>query len=378
MAPIRDKIEKCMDEKADGEVFSFCGFLGLLSFIYKTICLTRNLFYQWRIFRVNSLSCKVISVGNLCVGGTGKTPMTVYVTKLLKAMGYRVCIISRGYKGKAEKSGGIVSDGDTFLMDAKTAGDEPYMMAGQLPGIPVIVGKNRYASGKIAVEDFKAQVIVLDDAFQHRQLFRDIDLVLLDYRKPFGNGRLLPAGRLREPLNALYRSDGIVFTHSKQPTDEEKGKIQPFIQKGQKECPVFFTSHRLYVSKVILPDEKATLQSDPENNQDIQCLEGKTVFAFSGIAHNHDFLWALKQKCKALCGFLSYPDHYPYTQTDIDDIICDATIKKADLIATTQKDDVKIPNDIPWPVPLFVIDIQIAFLEGEDRFKSFLAERLSI
>ena len=165
-----------------------------------------------RLIPSHQLPCKVICIGNLTVGGTGKTPMTMHVAQELKRLGYNTAIVSRGYRGGAEGRGGIVSDGQSIQMGPEQAGDEPFMMARSLSGIPVIVGKNRYAAGMLAVSEFQSDVIVLDDGFQHLRLKRDIDLVLLDRLHPFGNSYLLPRGTLREPISSLERGSACILT----------------------------------------------------------------------------------------------------------------------------------------------------------------------
>src|SRR5919109_245062 len=168
--------------------------------------------YRRRWAAVRRLPCRVISIGNLALGGTGKTPIVELVAGLLQQEGLRVCVLSRGYGGRARSSITGVSDGKKCLVPPEVAGDEPVLLAEHLAGLPVIVGKNRYAAGLLAVERFAVDVIVLDDGFQHVQLARDLNILLLDAARPFGTGRLFPRGDLRERPSALGRADVIVFT----------------------------------------------------------------------------------------------------------------------------------------------------------------------
>ncbi len=191
--------------------------LMLLSKAYGAGVLLRRDGYASGFLKAKKLPCTVISIGNLTTGGTGKTPMTIYVAERVRRLGYRVAVISRGYKGTAEKSGGIVSDGSAIRMDPVTAGDEPFLLAASLKDIPVLVGHDRYQSGMHAINRFQTEVVILDDAFQHLALFRDLNLLLLDSSLPFGNGHLLPRGTLREPTSALRFSDALVMTRSAQP-----------------------------------------------------------------------------------------------------------------------------------------------------------------
>src|SRR3989338_4045779 len=174
------------------------------SILYGICIKLRYFLYHTGIFKTKRLTCKVISIGNITVGGSGKTPMAIYLAKKLKEKGRKVIILSRGYKGKV-KGIGVVSDGGNILLDPEDAGDEPYLMAAKLKNIPVIVGKDRYKAGLYAIEKFNPDVIILDDGFQHIRLARDIDFLLIDLRKGFGNGHLFPLGMLREPLSGLKR-----------------------------------------------------------------------------------------------------------------------------------------------------------------------------
>ncbi len=191
--------------------------LTLLSKAYGTGVRLRRNAYASGFLKQKKLPCTVISIGNLTTGGTGKTPMTIYVAEQVRRLGYRVAVLSRGYKGAAEKSGGIVSDGNAVLMDPLSAGDEPFLLAASLKGIPVLVGHDRYQSGMHAINRFQTEVVILDDAFQHLALFRDVNLLLLDSSLPFGNGHLLPRGSLREPVSALDFSDALIMTRSPRP-----------------------------------------------------------------------------------------------------------------------------------------------------------------
>jgi len=189
-------------------------FLAKVSKIYALAMAMRLRLYKGNLFETHRLPCKVISIGNITLGGTGKTPMTLYVAELIKKMGLNPAIICRGYKGEYEHSVEMVTDGVKNFMGPDQAGDEPYLMATKLSGVPVFVGKNRYVSGMKAWESFHPDVIILDDAFQHIQLFRDLNLLLLDAAKPFGNGHIFPRGILRESLEQVDRADALVITRA--------------------------------------------------------------------------------------------------------------------------------------------------------------------
>ncbi len=185
--------------------------LRLLSLPYGAAVALRNHLYDRELLRPTKLPCPVVSVGNLTVGGTGKTPTVILLAALLKEHGYRPAVLSRGYGGHAKASVNVVSDGNRVLLGWREAGDEPVLIAGALPGIPVLTGPKRSLTGKAAVERFGADILILDDAFQHRSLFRDIDIVLIDAARPFGNGFSSPGGRSvnrRKPCVAPASSCG--------------------------------------------------------------------------------------------------------------------------------------------------------------------------
>ena len=317
----------------------------------------------------------MISIGNLCVGGTGKTPMAIYLAQTIKKAGYQVCVVSRGYRGSAENKGGIVSDGRTVFMSPAESGDEPFMMAKSLPGIPILVGKNRYKSGVTAVNRFNAEVIVLDDGFQHRRLHRDTDLILLDYKAPFDNGRLLPAGRLREPVSGLSRCTAVIFTRSEAvlKNPERWLHASKYVPDNK---PVFYSTHEPVIRRIIpsFSDHKDTIEET--GTPGIKGLCGKRVVAFSGIADNNRFKETLASLSVRLVEFQGFTDHHPYSIEELTGIAEKAIQAGADYLATTEKDYVRLPHDFIWPVDLLVIGINLSMGEDENTFSKFLLERL--
>ena len=201
----------------------------VLSFFYRLIINFRNWLYDHKIFKEVKLPCPVISVGNITVGGTGKTPCVIMLAQMLQENGFKPAILSRGYGGKSINPVNIVSDGHKILLDSEIAGDEPYLIAQDLKGIPVITGAKRIVTGKTAINQFGANVLICDDAMQHRQIFRDINLVLLDSQSLRGNNHILPRGRLREPITELKRASAIVLTRANeaQQTNNTDRKISP-------------------------------------------------------------------------------------------------------------------------------------------------------
>ena len=373
MNNILQKIESIMTSNRKAGFISFESFLLMLSISYGCAIKTRETFYNRGILMSKKLPCIVISIGNITVGGTGKTPMTIYVAKLLKRMGYKVLVISRGYKGLAEKTGGIVSNGKTILMQAEKSGDEPFMIADRLKNIPVVVGENRFNAGMMAFNSFHPDVIVLDDAYQHLKLKRDINLVLLDKKYPFGNNYLLPRGTLREPISSLIRSDAIILTRSDSTSGMEEKSLSKF-KKYTCGKPVFKAMHTPKIYKII---KGKNIISDKISTYSFDLLRGQKVFAFSGIAQNNDFRHVVKGLNCKLKGFAGFPDHHLYSDNDLHKILQLLNKLKVDFVLTTEKDYVKIANRVTWPVGLVVIGINISFGNYYDTFDNFIKNKLA-
>jgi tetraacyldisaccharide 4'-kinase len=323
-------------------------------------------------------------VGNITVGGTGKTPMTLRLAREFVDAGFRTVIVSRGYRGAAEARGGMVSDGRTLLMDADAAGDEPFMMAETLiasqKNVPVVVGRNRHAAGLQAVSRFAPEIILLDDAFQHLRLRRDLDLLLLDGRSPFGNGRVLPRGPLREPLSALARADAVILTRCP-PGFTMAARDRDRLPRG---LPCFRAFHRPFIRKVIRrkvsrPEisRKATPPSNgPDRVRSETAVNATDVFAFSGIARNGEFIRTTEALGFRVTGQAGFPDHHPYAPSDLAALSAAAAASGAGAIATTEKDYARMDHRFPWPLDLFVIGIEMDFGADEPAFRRFIHRRM--
>jgi len=348
--------------------------------LYGTAMQYRARLYQHRRLTSHRLPCKVVSVGNITIGGTGKTPMALYLAEMIKAAGYRAAVVSRGYKGQAEKQGGVVSDGHDLRMDSDIAGDEPYLMAQQLlpSGIPVIVGRDRVHSGWLAVKLFQTEVLVLDDGFQHLRLQRDLNLVLLDARQPFGNGYLLPRGILREPLSALSRADACLLTRCPpevvglQPLTEAVAERHRPPEDGKRR--VFPAAHAPYVAEWI-PGGHTDRQMGMPPLEDVL---RQPVFVFSGIARNDDFQAALGQMGFDLRGRIAFDDHYRYTRADIAAIETRAVRRGAKIMVSTQKDWAKIDPTWVRRLPLLVVGVQIDLGVYAEAFQRFVTRKLGL
>lgn len=370
---VKRKIQAIMTGGRENGSSSLKLFLFSISIGYGGIVRLRENLYKKGFLQSKRLPCPVISIGNITVGGSGKTPMTIYVAEFIQHLGYDVAIISRGYKGQAEKIGGVVSDGRIICMGPDKAGDEPFMVAKRLKTVPVIVGQNRFKAGILAIEEFRPDVLLLDDAFQHLKLHRDIDLVLLDSKAPLGNTYLFPRGTLRESAFALSRGDAVILTRSvvgnMAPLDQIKGVVP--------KKPVFHSFHTPYIYKIITGNSAQSRDRlNISSKYDFDIFKRKRVFAFSGIASNDDFRRTIESfRCK-LENFLRFPDHHPYSNRELDEIVKSAMDRSAEFIFTTEKDYVRIAHKIKWSIDLVVIGIEISFGENDIAFKSFIKSRL--
>ncbi|MBW1841899.1 MAG: tetraacyldisaccharide 4'-kinase [Deltaproteobacteria bacterium] len=375
MANIYKKIETIMRNREAVRLFSLESVLFAISKVYGGAVKLRETFYKKGIFRSRRLPCTVISVGNLTVGGTGKTPMTIYMAQLVRRLGYSVAVVSRGYKGGAEKTGGIVSNGRKIFMTPDVAGDEPFMMASRLEGVPVVVGKNRFAAGMLARNEFNPDVLVMDDAFQHLKIKRDIDLVLLDHRYPFGNRHILPRGLLREPMSALSRADAFTLTRSDAGYSDRLDEVKRIARAR----PVFRSMHVSRRCRVV--NEKhvgSQIAESSLSNFDDALLKGRCVFVFSGIADNADFRQTIEGfGCRAT-GFLEFPNHHPYAEKDLDRVRRSGGDAHAEFLITTEKDYFRIAGRVQLGMALVVIGIDPVFGEDEAPFTDYIKGRLDV
>ncbi len=362
-----------MGEGDPGRSFPLRSILFMISIGYRAIVQCRHTLYKKNIFQTKKLPCVVISIGNLTVGGTGKTPMTIHLAKMIRRLGYHVGVISRGYRGSAEKIGGVVCDGRTIFMGPDIAGDEPYMIAKKLKSVPVLVGENRFKAGMRAIREFEVDVILLDDGFQHLRLERDVNLVLLDCKSPFGNGYLLPRGTLREPIGSLFRGDAFVLTRY----DSFKDTTINISNRLPPDKPVFISSHHPFVSNIFKGGDVSVERDLPEsfsNNSDF--LKGHPAVCFSGIARNDDFMHTVKNIGCKVTRFFTFPDHHRYSEQDLKKIATAAKLTNAEFILTTAKDLVRIPKRTKWPSDFVVIDVKISFGDDGDPFSGFIKSRI--
>jgi tetraacyldisaccharide 4'-kinase len=329
------------------------------------------------------LPSKVISIGNITVGGTGKTPAVIALAERAIECGYLPCILTRGYRGKA-KDPCHVSTGNGSALGAEEAGDEALLMATRLRSVPVVKGKNRYEAGLFALEHVRKEVMdpekrtifLLDDGFQHWRLFRDIDILLIDSTNPFGNGKLLPSGTLREPLREIGRADVIVLTKTKEFSSRLQGNT--FTSLSYRSCPtqglsllntglvhiiadvrrynpgapIFFSEH--------VPSHVSTLSG---TRLPVEMLMGKDVFGFCGIGNPQQFRETIEHLSCRLKGFVSYRDHHRFTGKDVTKIVASAEKLGTDWIVTTEKDIMRLAV-FDLPENLVALGIEFYVEEG--------------
>lgn len=354
---VEKMIRKIWDEGPNGRTTSLLAILRLLSLPYGSIVAARNRLYDGGVLKQEKLPRPVISVGNLTVGGTGKTPTVIFIAHILKDHGYRPAVLSRGYGGSAHSPVNVVSDGNRILMGWREAGDEPILIARTAPGIPVLTGSRRLLTGRAAVETFGANVLILDDAFQHRSLFRDIDMVLLDAARPFGNGFLLPRGPLREPPDSLRRADILLRTGDAE--NEE-----PLREAAS--LPSFRAIHK----------PQGLVAGGTKRIETVAALRGQKVFAFAGIGSPEAFRRSLTELGAAVVGFRVFPDHHPYDLSDIENLRRLAAESGAARIVTTEKDGIRLVDFPDFLAELFLLRIAMEMTPGEP-FAGLIFSRLA-
>lgn len=332
--------------------------LLLLSAVYRASLWLYLLPFRTGLRKRHRLGKPVISVGNITVGGTGKTPTVQYVCRTLMRLGYKPAVLSYGYGGSLNGRCAVVSDGSRLLMTERQAGDEPVMLARSLPGVPVIVGRHRHISGRIALDQFGVDAIVLDDGFQVWKLHRDVDIVLLSHDKPFDNFRTLPAGRLREPVSALKRADCVVVTGD---GGVEVPEEVPALLPGKPTFRGRFAPSGIYP---LSGGEKL----------DVETLRGKRVLALSGIANPAAFERTLSEIGAVVAASERFPDHHPYSDDDIRKINQRASEESVETIVTTEKDSVKLDGR-SFVLPVLVLTISLS-MDDEPSFERLILDKV--
>lgn len=323
--------------------------LGAAAVAYRGLVHARGWLYGRGVFRPRELPCPVVSLGNVTVGGTGKTPAVELAVRTLAEQGHRPAVVSRGY-GRKSRGVHIVADLASIRLEPEDAGDEPFLLARRLPGVPVVVGVDRWAAARSAIDTCGATAIVLDDGFQQRTLATTLAVVTARARRPWGNGRLLPAGPLREPLRALARADLVVAVGAAT-TDE----VGPAVARWAPHAPI--------VTATLEPVacwEARRMEAVP-----LTRLSGARVVAFAGIAAPASFAETLRE-LDVVGDVVAFPDHHWYTADDLHAL--ERRAAGADALVTTEKDWVRLRHLRPG-LPLYVVSVALRLLEGAETWR---------
>ena len=338
--------------------------LGPFSRLYGLGVSLRLLAYRLCLLKRKHLDGFVLSVGNLTTGGTGKTPAVVTLAEWAAAEGYRAAVLSRGYGGSYEGKVFALSDGGGPCVGSRVAGDEPVLLAHNLQGVPVVLSRKRYLAGVYAREKFGADFFILDDGFQHIGLKRDLDVVLMDAVDPFGNGRLLPFGPLREPVQHLERADVFIVTRSGE--NAGAGRWLAAIHRRFPSTPVFFADHKPVA--VVFPDAKSTFRPG--------YVRGKRVVAFAGLARPEVFQKSLEELGARVVHFEGFNDHHTFTKEEITALGDKKTRTKADCMLTTEKDWWRLGEDVRTWKDMGYLKIEFNLLAGKDSLFELIRDHV--
>ena len=338
--------------------------LKLLSFPYSWVIKLYGILYQYEIVKTLRLPGIVLSVGNITSGGTGKTPAVIMIADWARNNGFKVAVLSIGYGRKNRNNIIEVSNGRNILATAEEAGDEPVLIANTLTDTVVIVSASYYTAGMYAHKKFAANFFILDDGFQHIKLFRNLNIVLMDASYPLGNGMLLPAGPLREPLSGLERSDILIFSRSFNSNANIPCGLKRYIQK----LPLFYANH--------VPE--AVFFGASGKKESLDYLQNRRVLCFAGIANPKSFFESVESLGAIITKAIAFPDHHDFTAEEVDKLIAFIHEDKADIILTTEKDWVKLPASVkafPWAA---FLKISFKLNSNETEFFSIIRNNIKL
>ena len=361
--------ENGADRDQSGPVRALLALLKGFSFLFAAVVSFRYLLYRTGLLRRFPLGVQVISIGNVTAGGTGKTPVTEIFARTLAAEGRKVAILSRGYRRKEApwwrrmftqviEPPLVVSDGRHVLTDAATGGDEPYMLASNLPGVAVVVDRNRVKAGRYAVKRFGCNTIILDDGFQYQKLKHSVEVVLVDSTNPFGNGNMLPRGILREPARHLSRADTIFLTKCR----GDVSAVRDLVRRYNTTAEIVECNHAPRMLKDVWSREELPLS----------WLQGKTVCTLSGIASPKGFENSLRQLGAKVVWCERYADHHRYDASEVLYALNRSSDMGADALVTTEKDAVRFPRFETSPVRCLYLRIAIEILAGGENFTQII------
>jgi tetraacyldisaccharide 4'-kinase len=332
--------------------------------LYGAVMRTRAALYRSGALKVHRVGAPVISVGNITTGGTGKTPLVEWIARAVaRPSGKRVCILTRGYGRADERERVVVSDGEQLLADASRGGDEPRLLAESLLGVAAVISDaDRVAAARRAIADLGSELFILDDGFQNLRIARDLDIVTVDATAPFGGGRILPRGRLREPATALARADLVVITRADQANDIDKLRVE--IERLCGGHPIFLSRARTRGVRPLTPTVVNVGDSSLPH----------TFAAFCAIGNAGSFFAHLKSDGQRVAHTRAFPDHHVYSQADVAAIQEEARERGAQALLTTAKDGVKL-RTLKFDLPCYVLEIEIE-IDEEDRLLGLINEAL--
>jgi tetraacyldisaccharide 4'-kinase len=346
----QNRYRRLISQESGGFGAKICrAFLKLASYPYSAVITFRNQLYDNGYLQSHRAPVPVISVGNITAGGTGKTPLTIWLCNKLAEKNLKVAVLTRGYKTQATKPN-----------------DEPAVIANNCPGTRVIINPDRVAGAVTAIRENGAKVLVMDDGFSHRRLRRDLDIVAIDATCPFGFGRILPAGLLREPLTSLRRAHIAVLTRCDLVPERETARIESRALSINPKLTLARTVH--------LP---LSVKAANMNDVPLSELANRKVLAFCGIGNPDAFLGQLQKLRISLVGSRTYNDHHQYTSDDIADIYEQARYLNAELVLTTEKDWVKAaPLVLTDEIPFAYLAVKLEFLSQEDTIIAIIDKKL--
>jgi tetraacyldisaccharide 4'-kinase len=335
--------------------------LNFLSSIFLTGIKFRHAAYRRGWFKTRRLRRPVISIGNLSVGGTGKTPMVILLAGILVAAGRRPCILTRGYRRRRGKGPMLLDPEEQLVYDPRVIGDEPAALAKALPDVPIVVAADRFRGGTLAEQSVRPGVFVLDDGFQHLALYRDLDVVLLDVTTPSSELALLPAGRLRETFQSLERAHWVILTRTE--LGDASG-MEARVRAANPKARIFRGSTKL----AGLVDARSGQPEPPAS------LLGKKVAAFCGIGNSSAFFADLRSWGFNVAAERAFPDHHVYLHRDLENIFALARAARAEAVLTTEKDLMNLPPRWDAPMPLFASCICLEIENKMEFERALLAE----
>lgn len=335
--------------------------LSGLSVGYRVGLTVRGALYEAGLLRTGRLPVPVVSIGNLTLGGSGKTPMVELAVRTLVALGAAPAVVSRGYR-RDTRGVQVVADRDGVKLGPRAAGDEPFMLAERLHRIPVVVGENRYDAARVAIEQLQASVIVLDDGFQNRTLDKDLEVLVVNGRAPWGNGRLFPRGTLREPVAAARRAHLVVVTNPSGVADVEP--VVDAIRRARGSAPVLTASY--HVVDVRRFDDPRPFPTS--------ALAGRRLLAFAGLGSPRGFAETLAAAGVETADLVPFADHHWYQAADLEDLADRARAAGAEGLITTEKDAVRLRDLGALRSPVWILSVKMILDLNRDAWVRALRE----